>query len=102
MGPGDRHPGAVPGSQRAALMRRLRAWLVRFAGIFGKDRCGREFAAEIESHLQIHMDDNLRSGMTPAEARRNALIKLGGLEQTKESYRDQKGLPMIETTLQDL
>src|SRR2546422_10943019 len=102
MGPGDRHPGAVPGSQRAALMRRIRAWLVRFAGIFGKDRCGREFAAEIESHLQLHIEDNLRAGMSPEEARRTALLKLGGIEQTMESYRDRKGLPMIETMLQDL
>jgi macrolide transport system ATP-binding/permease protein len=83
-------------------MRRLRAWLVRLAGLFHKERRDEELAAEIESHLQIHVDDNLRSGMTPEEARRNALIKLGGIEQTKESYRDQKGLPMIETTLQDL
>src|SRR5437879_10979067 len=102
MGSGDRHPGAVPGSRRAALMRRIRAWLVRFAGIFGKDRCGREFAAEIESHLQLHIGDNLRAGMSPEEARRTALLKLGGIEQTKESYRDRKGLPMIETMLQDL
>ena len=83
-------------------MRRIRAWLVRFAGIFGKDRCGREFAAEIESHLQLHIEDNLRAGMTPEEARRTALLKLGGIEQTMESYRDRKGLPMIETMLQDL
>ncbi len=83
-------------------MRRLRGWLVRLTGLFQKERRDNELAAEIESHLQIHMDDNLRAGMSPEEARRNALIKLGGVEQTMESYRDQKGLPMIETMLQDL
>ncbi|HEX9222776.1 MAG TPA: ABC transporter permease [Candidatus Acidoferrales bacterium] len=83
-------------------MRRLRAWFFRLRGLFNRDRRDGEFASEIETHLQLHIDDNLRAGMTPAEARRNALIKLGGVQQTKESYRDQKGLPMIETTLQDL
>lgn len=57
---------------------------------------------EMESHLAMHMDDNLRSGMTPEEARRQALIKLGGVEQAKEIYRDRRGVPMLETTLQDL
>src|SRR5260370_35816915 len=102
MGPGDGHPSAVPGSRRGALMRRLRGWLVRLTGLFQKERRDNELAAEIESHLQIHMDDNLRAGMSPEGARRNALIKLGGVEQTMESYRDQQGLPMIETMLQDL
>ena len=41
-------------------------------------------SAELESHLQLHIDDNIHAGMTPAEARRRALIALGGVEQTKE------------------
>ncbi|HYL11164.1 MAG TPA: ABC transporter permease [Candidatus Acidoferrales bacterium] len=83
-------------------MRRLRAWLIRLAGLFHTERRDKELAAEIESHLQIHVDDNLRAGMSPEEARRNALMKLGGIEQAKEIYRDQRGLRMVETTLQDL
>ena len=59
-------------------------------------------AAEIESHLQMHIDDNLRAGMTAKDACRNAIIKLGGIEQTKENYRDRKGLPWLETLLQDV
>ena len=47
--------------------------------------------AELESHLQLHIDDNLRAGMTPEEARRQALIALGGVEATKEAYRDRRG-----------
>ena len=42
------------------------------------------------AHLQLHIDDNLRQGMSEAEARREALLKLGGLEQTKERYRDRR------------
>src|SRR5947207_13004993 len=45
---------------------------------------------------------NARKGMSPADARREALRSFRGIEQTKEIYRDQRGLPMIETTLQDL
>src|SRR5580698_7121503 len=83
-------------------MRRLRAWFFRNAGIFRKETDERELNAEMESHLQLHVEDNLRAGMSAEEARRQALIKLGGVEQTKEAYRDRQGLPMLETFLQDL
>ena len=42
-------------------MRRLRAWCLRFAGLFHKERRDRELAEELESHLQMHIEDNLRS-----------------------------------------
>jgi hypothetical protein len=57
---------------------------------------------ELESNLQFHIEDNLRAGMSPEEARRQALIRLGGMEQTKELYRDRRGLPGLETLVQDL
>ena len=77
-------------------MRALRAWFVRFGGLFGKRRRDRELAAELESHLQMQIEDNVRAGMTPEEARRQALISLGGVEQAKEIYRDRRGLPWLE------
>ena len=83
-------------------MRRLRAWLVRLPGLFDKDRRDRELAEELESHLQLHIESNLRSGMTTDEARRDALIKLGGIEPTKEYYRDRRGVPVLETLSQDV
>jgi predicted permease len=83
-------------------MRRLRAWFVRLGGLFNKERSGHAFAQEMESHLQMHIDDNVRSGMTADEARRNALIKLGGVAQTKEIYGERRGIPAVETLLQDL
>ena len=83
-------------------MKRLRACFSRFAGLFQKRRRDREFAEELESHLQLHIEDNLRAGMTPREARRQALIKLGGLAQTKEIYRDRRGWPFLDTLFQDL
>jgi putative ABC transport system permease protein len=83
-------------------MRRARGWLLRLGEMFGKERRERELAAEMESHLQMHIDDNLRAGMSALEARRQALIKLGGVEQTKEIYRERRGLPLLETLAQDL
>jgi hypothetical protein len=76
-------------------MRQVRAWLLRLGGLFHKERRDRDLAEELESHLQMHIEDNLRSGMTPEEARRDALIKLGGMEFVKESYRDRRGLPWV-------
>jgi predicted permease len=80
----------------------LRSFFARLAALFARQRRDRELTDELESHLQLHIDDNLRRGMSPEEARRQAVIGLGGLEQTKEIYRDRRGLPMIETLLQDL
>jgi len=83
-------------------MRRLRAFTLRVAGLFAKSRRDRELAAELDGHLQMHIEDNLRSGMSAHEARRQALLKLGGVEPTKEIYRERRGLPLLETMLQDL
>ena len=54
--------------------------------MFSRDRRAQAFAEEIESHLQMHVDDNVRSGMTRDQARREAILKLGGVESTKEAY----------------
>ena len=83
-------------------MKRLRTVLFRLIGIFSKDRHERDFAEEIEAHLQMHVEDNLRSGMTLEQARREAIIKLGGLEQTKQLYRERGTLPLAESVAHDL
>lgn len=83
-------------------MRKLRALLLRVRGLFRKEGSDSELNDEIESHLALHIEDNQRAGMTAMEARRVALIKLGGVEQTKEIYRDRRSLPMLETLLQDM
>jgi len=80
----------------------FRAGVGRFLGLFRKPRRDAEFAAELESHVQMHVEDNLRAGMTPEAARRDALLKLGGVEQTKETYRDRRGMPVLEALLQNL
>src|SRR5690348_6698896 len=83
-------------------MKSLRAAFSRLAGLFDRDRRDSELQAELESHLQMHIDDYVRSGMSPDDARRRALIKLGGVERVTEAYREQRGLPFLETLLQDL
>jgi predicted permease len=83
-------------------VRRLRGWLRRVAGVFASGRFERDLAAELNSHLQLHIDDNVRAGMTPDEARRQAVLGLGGIEVTKERYRDQLGIPFVDAWRQDL
>ena len=83
-------------------MRKLRAWLSRFKGLVRKHSRNRDFADEIESHLQMHTDDNIRAGMSPQEARRVAVMKLGGIDQAKEAYRDRATIPFLESIFQDL
>jgi len=82
-------------------MRHVRALLMRFASLFGVTKGDGELDREIESHVQMLTDDNLQAGMSPAEARRLALARFDGVESVKEAYRDQRGLPLLETTLQD-
>src|SRR5229473_7934505 len=83
-------------------MRALRAWVLRLWAIARRDPRDAELREELESHLQMHIDDNLRRGMNPQEARREALMKLGGVAQTEERYRERRGLPIFEVLLQDL
>jgi predicted permease len=86
-------------------MRHLRAWLSRLAGTFSparRERTSRDFADELESHLQLHTDDNLRAGMSPEEARRRALLKLGGVAPVREAHRDRHTLPRVEQLWQDV
>ena len=83
-------------------MRSLRALLLRVGGLFRKDQHDADLSSELESHLRMHVEENLRAGMSPEEARRQALMKLGGVEQTKEMVRERSGLPILEILLRDL
>ncbi|MGC2828070.1 MAG: ABC transporter permease [Candidatus Acidiferrum sp.] len=76
------------------LASRTRAWLSRGA-------VDKEFEQELEAHLDLLTDENVRRGMTPDEARRNARIRLGGTTQLRETNRELRGLPLLETFVQD-
>lgn len=83
-------------------MRKLRAFWIRLRGLFGNRHREADLQAELESHLQMHIEDNLRAGMTPKEARRQATIQLGGVEQTRQAYRERGTLPWLEGLVQDI
>lgn len=83
-------------------MNSLRMFWLRFRNFFRKSLLDREIDSELTQHVQLHMEENLRAGMSPAEARREALLKLGGMEQTKESVRDARDLGWMESVLKDV
>src|SRR5215469_6585164 len=79
-------------------MRQLRAIWMRALGA----RQAHDFETELESHLAMHIEDGVRAGLTPEEARRRALMRLGGAEQTRQAYREQSMLPWLEGFARDL
>ena len=84
-------------------MKHIRALLLRLRSVFGyATQSDAELDSELESHLHMLMDEHVRAGMRPDEARRQALLTLGGLESIKETYRDRRGIPILDTTLQDV
>ncbi|MGA9305355.1 MAG: ABC transporter permease, partial [Candidatus Sulfotelmatobacter sp.] len=84
------------------LPRTLRALWFRVRGMFGSGRVGGDFAAELESHLSMDIEDGVRAGLTREQARRQALIRLGGLEQAKIAQRERRGLPVVEALGRDV
>jgi predicted permease len=69
--------------------------------VFAK-RLNQDVSAELEFHLAMHVDDGVRAGLTEAEARRQALLQLGGIEQTRQAWRDRGTLPWLEDLLHDM
>ena len=83
-------------------MKTARSLIHHVRNLFRQEELDRDLSDELEAHLEMHIADNLRAGMSPEEARRAALMKLGGMEQTKESIRDRRGFPFLENLLHDL
>jgi len=82
-------------------MRALRRFLKRLAAPAMRQQNEQRLREEFEAHLALQTAENLRSGLSPVEARRQAVLKFGAVEALKEDYRDQRGLPFLETLLQD-
>jgi len=70
------------------MFRRIRASLIHLAGSFQRARIDQELIQELENHVELNIDDNVLAGMPPAVARREALMRLGGFQQTLEQCRD--------------
>jgi predicted permease len=80
----------------------LRIFGSRLRNFFRKRKLDGDLDAEFHSHLAMLADEHIRQGMTSEEARHAARRDFGGVEQAKESYRDQRGLPFLETLVQDV
>jgi len=81
---------------------RLRQLILKLTALFRRDALDGELNAEISSHLDLAIEENLRAGMSPQEARRRAFVQFGGTQQALESAREQRSLPWLETLFQDL
>jgi len=83
-------------------VRQIRAFLLRLGGLFQHSRHEQDLIEELESNIAFHVEDNLRAGMPLQEARRQAILRFGGIERAKQECRDRRGLPVLETFLYDL
>ncbi len=84
------------------LRARLRALWMRLIGMLRPGRDEDEFRAELESHIAMHTDEGIRAGLTPTEARRQALLQLGGVEQARQAHRERRTLLWLENLLRDI
>ncbi|HSY71397.1 MAG TPA: ABC transporter permease [Alloacidobacterium sp.] len=80
----------------------LRYMLARLRSFFRKAPLDRELDAEMTSHLEMAVEENIGRGMHPEEARRQALVRFGGVQQAREQQRETRGLPWLDVLLQDL
>ena len=76
--------------------------LRKLASLFRKEQLDGDLDAELASHLALAAEDQRRNGLAPEEARRHAMLQLGGIEQSKEEHRDARGLPSVDSVMQDL
>ncbi|MGH9584028.1 MAG: permease prefix domain 1-containing protein, partial [Bryobacteraceae bacterium] len=74
----------------------------RALAFFQKAPLDRDFDAETAAHLEFAIEENVRNGMQPEEARRQALIRFGGVTQSREKHREARGLPLLDSLIQDL
>ena len=83
-------------------MTTLRQVWARLGSLFRKEELDREFDRELAAHIDLAIQDHLRQGMTLPEARRLALIRLGGIESSREVHRESRGLPWLDGVIQDI
>ncbi len=80
----------------------LRETLNRIRSFFRKDPLDQELSQEMSSHLEMAVEENIRRGMSAEQARRQALVQFGGIQQSLELHRQTRGLPWLDVLWQDL
>ncbi len=83
-------------------MNRLVALISRISALFRRKQLDHDLESELCTHLDLLRDDYLKQGLSPENARHAAARAFGGVEQVKEEYREQRGLPMLETLAEDV
>jgi len=83
-------------------MKPLNRFLSRLRNLIFQQRGDQRLLEEMEEHLALQTEENLRSGMTPDEARRQASLKFGAVEAIREQYHSEKTLPFLESVVQDV
>src|SRR5271168_4739893 len=83
-------------------MKSLRRFFSRLFGFATRRAQDERLREEIAEHIALQTGENLRAGLSPIEARRQAMLKFGGVEVMKQDYRAERGLLFIENLLGDL
>src|SRR5580658_9609621 len=94
------HRTLLRGQGGGFVMRFLRRFLARLKNFAARRRDDQRLREEMEEHLARQTEENLRAGMTPAEARRQAVLKFGAAQAVRENYHAEQGLPLMENLLQ--
>ena len=84
------------------MMAKLRALFLRLLGLLRGQSVVRDVDAELASHIDLHVADFVRAGMSEDEARRRALVALGGMAQTRERYRERSRVQWMDELSQDV
>jgi len=84
------------------MLTRIRRMGERVRAFFRRAELDRDLQEELASHIAMRVDDAMRRGVTRDEAERMARLELGGLTQVREAHREVRGLPFLDTLLQDL
>jgi putative ABC transport system permease protein len=80
----------------------IRLLFQRLRALFFRTELDHDLDAEMSAHLEFAIEENLQRGLSPADARRQALLRFGGPQQTKEQHRNARALPLLEILLKDL
>src|SRR6516225_984169 len=84
------------------MIGQLRRFLQRFLALFRSPAYDGELEAEMATHIELAIEENLRRGLTPAEARRQALVQFGGPARSREQHRDTRSFRLLDEMSQDL